>query len=1236
MKILAIRGHNLASLPTFEVCFNTGHLARAGAFAICGPTGAGKSTIFDALCLAIFGETPRYRGAGHAIGTGIPDDDDKLKSGDPRGILRRGTGEGWAEAEFTGIDGLQYRGRWTVWRAGKRPKGKPQPALHTIVACETGQVVTSGVTPVAEWVAKYIGLTLEQFTRSVMLPQGEFAAFLKASAKDRSALLEKVTDSTIYREIGVLAYDRWRKAAGAHENLDLQRKAIKVMADARPLTEQQRVEAIAAAAAAKMALGQAQTHVAWFARLDALRLAVGVAAEAVETANAAWTAAGPTRGDLERTDLAEPLRAAVVAAALATKRSIDAEKAATAAAATAAVAGARAALATAGAAAAEQTLTEASTALANARPQLDDARVRDAKLLDLASQAAKSKVSADQAAAELAAAQADWARTTGLLERLRGEAEAAASWLAAHAEVAGLSERWTLADKLLVDFASAKAELSKHTGHRASLEAALTLAAAGLANAKAEAEATSFAHAGAAALLERAEAEATRHPESAILAARGAHEAARTRLERLGALARDAERVAAELAKAREDAAASRGQAAAHRAVAEASGARLTDLTPRHEEAVRARDQALRTSDFAVHRPALVEGDACPLCGALDHPYAALPPVLDALLRDLEGRVTTLAAELKTGAASQAHELAHAKAADALTQRAEARSSDHQSTATQLAAAWQAAGGADTPSAAALTPDRADLERLDGALKLLEISASAARKAESEAKQAERARRTAKDAAALAERGALGAAEVAGAVLKRSDEAATAQSERLETCLRELTPGFVGWAAWEARLHADPAGFRDQCKDDVESFRSHTISRDRATEAIGKAEVEGSALAQRSIEKQALAEAAALAATEHAATLANERKAREAIFGGEAAERVEARLVATEATARGAAITARDTAKVAGEEAAGLVAGAGAAQQSAQASALEATQLIAARDGAVALAGFLLPEVEARLSRDPRLVSADREALALLTRVLVEARLTLQSRDGDLRVHESAARPDVSPEEAVAAQAAAQAEIDLAIRTIGALEQALRSDDEALALRAAFDDELAQLAVILARWGTLKDLIGDANGHVFSKFAQSITLDVLVGQANVQLATLAPRYRLQRVPNLELELQVIDRDNADDVRSLTSLSGGETFLASLALALGLASIASKNLNIGSLFIDEGFGTLDTETLKVAVGVLDGLRASGRQVGIISHVEGLAELLGAWVSVEKVTSTRSKVTVGEPLPSARAE
>lgn len=189
----------------------------------------------------------------------------------------------------------------------------------------------------------------------------------------------------------------------------------------------------------------------------------------------------------------------------------------------------------------------------------------------------------------------------------------------------------------------------------------------------------------------------------------------------------------------------------------------------------------------------------------------------------------------------------------------------------------------------------------------------------------------------------------------------------------------------------------------------------------------------------------------------------------------------------------------------------------------------------------------------------------------------------------------------------------------------LRTQTENKAKVSGLQEELNVRRTESERWAKLNELAGSADGAKFRRIAQGYTLDILLNYANVQLRELTRRYRLERVPET-LALQVIDRDMCDEVRTVHSLSGGESFLVSLALALGLSSLSSNRMRVESLFIDEGFGSLDAETLRVAMDALESLRTQGRKIGVISHVQEMTERIPVRVRVSRVGNGKSVVRI----------
>ncbi|MGL5302289.1 MAG: AAA family ATPase, partial [Aeromonas sp.] len=213
MKILSLYGENLASLTgEFTIAFDHGALGSTGLFAITGNTGAGKSTLLDAICLALYDEMPRFiANRKNVAEVGRMDDEEKLKANDVRGILSRGRASGYAKVQFRACDGRIWQACWTVRRARNRAEGRFQPQERTLTDVESGQVFAGNKRELQGRIDELVGLSWEQFRRAVILPQGEFAAFLKSDANERSALLERMTGTELYSAISIRTYERGRE-----------------------------------------------------------------------------------------------------------------------------------------------------------------------------------------------------------------------------------------------------------------------------------------------------------------------------------------------------------------------------------------------------------------------------------------------------------------------------------------------------------------------------------------------------------------------------------------------------------------------------------------------------------------------------------------------------------------------------------------------------------------------------------------------------------------------------------------------------------------------------------------------------------------------------------------------------------------------------------------------------------------------------------------------------------------
>ena len=212
MKILAIRGKNLASLEgEFEVDFTAEPLKSAGIFAITGSTGSGKSTLLDAICLALFNDTPRINSA--VDNAEIADVNGKtIKQKSTSTILRRGTADGYAEVDFIALNGDRICARWSVRRLRDKIDGSLKGSGYSVLNLSTNSELQGGKTELLKKVRELIGLTFDQFTRSVLLAQGDFATFLKAGKNEKAELLEKLTGTDIYSRISAKIYENTKEA----------------------------------------------------------------------------------------------------------------------------------------------------------------------------------------------------------------------------------------------------------------------------------------------------------------------------------------------------------------------------------------------------------------------------------------------------------------------------------------------------------------------------------------------------------------------------------------------------------------------------------------------------------------------------------------------------------------------------------------------------------------------------------------------------------------------------------------------------------------------------------------------------------------------------------------------------------------------------------------------------------------------------------------------------------------
>lgn len=1242
MRILAIRGRNLASLAdSFEVDFRQEPLASAGLFAITGPTGAGKSTLLDALCLALYDDTPRLVRAT-AKGVNLPDvGDQTIAPRDPRSLLRKSAAEGYAEVDFAGSDGIAYRARWSVRRARNRPDGKLQPSEMALHRIADGQVMAGNLkTEVLPEIERRIGLSFSQFTRAVLLAQNDFAAFLKASDDERAELLQTLTGTDLFSDISRRAFER-NKA----EKDQLQRQQEQ-LADQQPLDpaargelEAERGKQRAAVEALEKQKADGESHLRWHGARDAAQQAEALARQALDRALADKAAAAGRQTDFRRVEAVQGARPRVAELDRLAGELAEGAKALAQAEAAAARA-ARARQETEGLLqGSSRKLLAAEEARTAAGPRLERARELDAQLKLMAPNRAAARQALEAAQAALAKAEGAVAAKAEAGRQTAAALETIRRWLADNAALQALAAGWLRWETLLGQAAATQGELARSQGELAACRKAEGEQRQALAAAQERQTLADRQRAAAQATLAAATAKCAEFDPDSLAGRKKVLELRRDALVEAEGLWRDLagrrarhgqlDAKAKELARSLEQ-----GRQALAAAQARRPGA--------EREAAQA-ERSWRIGEAACHasveklRSALEPETPCPVCGSVAHPYAEadsrLRAVLDGLRAEAERSRQALAAigqEIGAQAAAIAGGEKQLKEVEdeLLSLAAELDRDGRRWDAHPLSRELAEAAGLDPAAwlAGQLDTARAGLEaigREEAACREALRQQAAARQAQDRAAaDQDKARETAA-AAAAAHQQAVQALQAA------SGKAADLEKRR-EDLLAELDAAGLG-PAWRDQWRADPAAF-------LAARQAEAAAWNARTKGGGELEARGAALA---------AESKALAQTRDTAAEALKR-AREGFAAVDAGfrEKEEQRRALFEgrplAEVEGALAGAIQGLKKEVADRQAVLQGA-AAEESRGAEALRQTRIRQEQrlaDAALAQAGLAawLAEFNGRtggdlaadalrglLARDAGWLAAERSALQALETAIETAQAILKERQATCQAQE-AARPTQETAEALRERlAAVAAELATARARSTAIDIELGQDDErrrrTAALLAAIDAQAARARV----WAQLNDLIGAADGKKFRNFAQQLTLDVLLGYANRHLERLSRRYRLQRVPE-SLALLVVDQDMGGEMRSVHSLSGGESFLLSLALALGLASLSSHQVRVESLFIDEGFGSLDAEALGVAMEALDSLQAQGRKVGVISHVQEMTERIGTQVQVRRLAEGRSRLAV----------
>ncbi|MDD3509032.1 MAG: AAA family ATPase [Parabacteroides sp.] len=1339
MRILAIRGRNLASLEgDFSIDFTAEPLASAGIYSISGPTGSGKSTLLDTMCLALFGRTPRTDQARENEVKLRDVSENTLGQGDPRNLLRRGSVSGYAEVDFVALDGYGYRARWSVRRARDKASGALQKVQHSLTGIPSLKEEQGTSSELLKRISELIGLTFEQFTRSVLLAQNDFATFLKADQGEKASLLEKLTGTERYSAISRLIYEKHAAAKQVYEQLMARLQGVALLTD----QEREELDAQLVQVGRSLALLEDQKNAIklrldWFAQRDQL-LVEKTKAEADELrARTVCEQNVPRKDYLALVDGVQGARSLYDAVVSAGRTLTDKESHCS-----------RLAQDTARATEGKELLEKESDSI-NKRyleeterfrllgPDLKKARQLDIQLAESVRTLKESENSLQELTAYYDKEQEKLTQLSLLCTKTTDSIAALEKWRTRYLAKASIAEQLPLLENYLDRAFSAHENLNRSQQTIASLRDTER-------KQREESGIKKELHAKqlelfrtASQRLEVAQKEqkgvsidAVQHESKMLRARKELLQHASQCWKSLGDTRRSQGLLVNEIAKTT--------------ALLEMNEGKQFETALRLDMALHLRQQAKQTyeqafmaatKDIELLRSKLTDGTPCPLCGSEHHPYAgeddrlkqtlakveeasvaasanydacwkqcetlkqeavSLNEKIDQLnksLQELDAEESRLKAEwlpleetLKGTypdmlSPADKDEMPFSLQGKSLLLPVEADRklfpSEDEKTSLHSGQEWLQLNAKESQMSLFADEDETsrhtDRGRLplyaegeqfsvaqsglpvsvmmewfteqviicDDRLKVLEELALTYSNLQKELQllQEDKLRLNSlvgqldKELTELTGQFALTQSRIV------AEEAACAeQSLLLQESLLNADELF-GHDQWQAAWREDTVGFRDKLRSFAVEWQDNKVRLQQEQDNLTrqKAEREGAVNLLDTIGKQLVSARALVAVRKNAWETI--RSSRLLVLDGKDADATEQQMLNAleslkkeldemdeklkkqlqlETELRGTYKQLEADVKE---------------YQSRLAQSKQALQQWLADFNATRSKSVDETLLASLLERNTQWIASERNYLQQQENDRITARTTLDDRIRRLAEHD-AKRKEMDWDEAsypAEPEVLQQMQVQCAekSRELDALATEirfkLRTNEENRQKVQSLEKELLQAREVSENWASLNEIAGSSDGGKFRRIAQGYTLDVLLSYANVQLSELSKRYRLERVPDT-LALQVIDRDMCDEVRTVHSLSGGESFLVSLALALGLSSLSSNRMRVESLFIDEGFGSLDAETLRVAMDALDSLRTRGRKIGVISHVQEMTERIPVQIKVNRGDNGRSYLTV----------
>ncbi len=1144
MKILKLRLKNLNSLKgEWAIDFTQPPFTENSLFAITGPTGAGKSTLLDAICLALYHETPRLKSVSKSAND----------------IMTRHTADCLAEVVFE-VKGAVYCAFWSQRRARDKPAGELQNPKVELASIDPttglGTILSSLSNDKLRQVAEITGLDFARFTRSMLLAQGGFAAFLNASANDRAELLEELTGTEIYGEISCKVFEQARDHKQRLDQLKARAEGVALLpVEQREAMQAEITDWTQALDELQTAHDTTQKHLQWQLNLAQSAQEWAASETAQNEAAATLQTAAP---DLKRLADSEPAQALQAPHAAVQQ--------------------------------AQTTCTETATLLTTLKQQHQR---------ESAAQYQHHHLAHSLAHRTAVAAQAQLADT-------EAEHQRHAETCTANTQHALIGERLGGWRQQFEQRHKASARAAEHHAALKALQDEVAQRNGHITDQGALVDAALQAQAASTAALQTAQTKQTQRLGGQPIATLREHwqsaqgqVTAWKHIAQLGQHRR-------ELADQQVALAAEVQQGETTVKTHEAQRLALREQHKTLKEQVADKQKLLaqerRIQSLDQHRQTLQAGEACPLCGATEHPAIDAYQALDVSATEaaLEQKQAELEALTANGQAV-ADKLAVIKTQ--LTERRIQQQKTAQQTE-QWQAQWATAISQLNASPAPTADDWQNAEHLSvgqqAAANRLTQLGSDLQTAEAGEQNVQRAQ-TAFDQCTQA-------GQAAKHQLDLLQQAAQAAQARHATLLHDIGTTQAEAASLEANLQAalDEAGY--SLPADPAPW---LVARDAEWKRWQHTQTQMQLLTQAITRQQAQRDAAQAQAD----TWAQRWAELQTTMGDQVVELPKLAEMADDTVPAALAASVQAI-----EQSAKTLAALDGRQtqtqdtQTQQAAALHA----AAQTWQTALQNS--PFTDQAAFEAAVLPAPERQQMAALRDTLH----TAQQRASAL--HQAAATKHAQLQaQALTSQTPEALEARLTelkeqrgthSEKIGAHRALLSRDAELRTSQQALFEQIGSQTADTDLWQRLDGLIGSAKGDKFRKFAQGLTLDHLLQLANQHLARLHGRYVLRRKSTGELELEIVDAWQGDTARDTRTLSGGEGFLVSLALALALSDLVSNKTAIDSLFLDEGFGSLDGDTLEIALTALDSLNASGKMIGIISHVEAMKERIPAQIRVEK--------------------